>query len=349
MNFIASTKELSSLVESEIYNNNLNTSASSFMKTDSIIIGISGASGFLGLHLIEQLVKDPQVKKIKCFIRNRNKFNAKKKEFQLNFLEDKLEFYEDLKPESFADITNFIHSAAQLHSLKNVKQLWEPNVLLTQQLLKLVKGRFHYISTLSLFASSNKQSKTQYCLPDKDHLLYGGYAQSKWISEYLTGSYSDHQILRLGLLTPSHHNPVFQSHEFFYLFIKLMKTLGIHPEKYEEAFVDMSPVDDVAKIIASEIKGDKTIVHIANKNSTSLSSILKEMDTKPVSREIWNETINSLKKTEQVLLNYTFFKTEALKEYFQYYNIDLFQSTGHYWHGNIACDTMSQCLGNVNV
>lgn len=343
MNFIASTKELSSLVAID------KQPANMAALPTSLIIGLSGASGFLGLHLIEQLVKDPQVKKIKCFIRDRNKFDAKKKEFNLNFLEEKLEFHEDLNPDSFEDITNFIHCAAQLHSLKNTKQLWDANVQLTQQLLALVKGRFHYISTLSIFASSNQLSKTEYCLPDESHNLYGGYAQTKWISEYLTSSYPQHQILRLGLLTPSHHHPVFQSHEFFLLFVKLMKTLGVHPEKYEEAFVDMSPVDDVAKIIANEIKSDKTIVHIANQKSTSLSRILTEMKTKPVTRELWNEKIRSLRKTEQVLLNYTFFKSEALKEYFHYYNIDLFQSTNQDWQGNITSDIMQEYIGKINV
>ena len=347
MSFTTNTKNLSLLVDSNNplnYRNNLNNNSNK-----PLIIGISGASGFLGLHLISQLIKDSDVIKIKCFIRNRNKFNQKKMEFNLNFSEEKIEFHEDINYNNFKNITNFIHSAAQMHSLKNTPQLWNDNVELTKKFLNITDSKFHYISSLSIFASSNRKSTIDYCKPLENHLIYGGYAQTKWISEYLTSQHPSHQILRLGLLTPSHTNPSFQKHEFFYLFIKLMKNLEIHPRNYEEAFVDISPVDEVAKIISKEIKSNTKIIHIANQKSTSLSEILEKLNTTPVDIKTWNERIKNLRKTEQVLLKYAFFKSEALKQYFHYYNVDLFQSTGHTWNGNITSDIMCKYLENINV
>lgn len=308
------------------------------------IIGISGASGFLGLHLLDKMVNQPNISHIKCFIRNRDKFNYKKDEFKLNFKEDKLEFITEIKESHFNDINNFIHSAAQLHNLKNIKQLWNDNITFTEQLLQYNKNKFHYISTLSVFASSNHKgtSYPNYILEKKEHELYGGYAQTKWLGEYLVSQYPEHQILRLGLLTPPKSHPYFQSHEFFLLFFKLLRELKSYPLNYEEAFVDISPVNEVSSHILEYLDKNEKIAHIANKSSISLSSILEKMNLKTINKEQWLLKIKSLKKIEQIFLMYTFFKSEAIIKYPLYFNIDLFQSTNHKWLGKIENNDIIQ-------
>lgn len=302
------------------------------------IIGLSGASGFLGLHLLNELVKRKDVQGIKCFIRDREKFNLKKKEFNLFFNEEKLQFVEHYDKNDFKDLTNFIHSAAQLHNLKKYTGLWKDNVELTKNFLEYSQDiKFHYISTLSVFASSNICGK-HYPVevkPCVEHILYGGYAQTKWLGEYLTQTNSQHQIFRLGLLTPSRGFPHIQKEQFLYLFLKLIKQLKIYPECYENAWVDLSPVDLVAKKIVDSLDSQEKIFHIANEKSTSLSHLLSFIDSKPVDIKIWIEKTHHLKSIEKMLLEFAFFKTKALQQYPQYFNIDLFQSTGHDWQGNL--------------
>lgn len=330
----------------------VNFNSLSTQSPNSLIIGLSGASGFLGLHLLNELSKDKRIKEIKCFIRNIDKYYEKKKEFNLFFNENKITLINIMKKEDFENINYFIHNAAHLNSLMNYQQLWDDNVLLTSNILSLIKCKIQYISTLSVFASSNQQGFHDCnAVPINENFnIIGGYAQTKFISEYLVSQYSDFQIIRLGLLTPSTINPHFQKHEFMYKFIEILKQIKKYPENFEEAFVDLSPVDIVAKIICKEIFSPTSqYFHIANKKSTSLSEIIGLTQCKEVSLNEWEESIKKYKKTIQILLNYAFFKTKSIEKYPQYYNIDLFQTTNHDWNGqidDIMIDKYISLVGN---
>lgn len=303
----------------------------------NMVIGISGASGFLGLHLIDTLLQNPDIKYIKCFIRERRKFCEKKKFFNLNFSEEKLIFYTDIKAEYFSDISHFIHTAAQLHSLKNCNQLYQDNIELTKSFLSMCKGKFHHISTLSVFASSNRlgDHSEGTIAAQEAIVLYGGYAQTKYLAEKHVEQYHNFQIIRLGLLTPRMDYPYIQKHEFLYQFIRTMRQIGVYPENYEESFVDLSPVDRVAQTIADNLQSLEKYRHIAQRHSVSVSQFISAMQLTAVSEDKWRACLSSLPKTLQILLDNTFYKTKMTELIPHYYNIDLFQSTGHNWRGQL--------------
>lgn len=330
-------------------------------------VAITGASGFFALYLIDTLVRDNKVKKITCFIRNKEKFIQNKDKLKLSFNEDKLYFIEDASYSFFDNIENikyldtitqFIHNAAEVHNLKSCNQLWASNVELTEKILALwaktkSSGSFHLISTLSVFASSVSSSiePRKKALEIKEfednYQLIGGYAQSKWLSEYLLSKYSQAYIWRLGLLTPSLINCSFRTQEFFPYFLKLLSSIKYLPftnyekliENTKNTTVDISPVNEVASIISIQIaKPFNHINHIANKNTLSLSDIVdlyikKGKHFNFIDKEEWINYIDSLMigKINKILLKNAFLRNDFLLKNINYFNIDLFQSSGYIW------------------
>lgn len=311
-----------------------------------IAVGISGASGFLALHILDTLTHHPGVGKIHAILRSKEKYHQQKEKLKLNFAEDKIEFFEMKNigdnPAAFEGLQHFIHTAAELHNLKTVSQLYPSNVGLTQELLNHLSPttRFHYVSTLSVFASSSLRGthSAYFVKPTELHKIYGGYAQTKFLSEKLVETRPQSRIIRLGLLTPSSFAPHFQSHEFFTLLFARLSELGVYPENFEEAYVDITPVEWAAYQIVEELSSPSYVSHIASREPAKLSDLVKLLNLKPVSESVWQTLIQAnplIKNMERVFLNYTFYKSRALREKSQYFNLDLFQSTGHNWQGQI--------------
>ena len=366
--FLTSLTDLSSLVIPPLIQKNKSSDISHTL--------ITGANGFLALFLIEQLVGDEKVKKISCFVRNIEKFKKEKEKLGLSFSEEKIKFiifdnfFEQPDPDKISyleTVTQFIHNAAQVHNLKNANQLWDSNITLTLNFLSLWQqtkhdASFHLISTLSVFASSltepldlkeERKIITENCLaPDSKTMLVGGYAQTKWICEFLLSQYENSHIIRLGLLTPSTTNSIFRENEFLTDFLNLIQNLDYLPYKnahdYKlyacDIFVDLSPVNEVAYNII-KLLGNKKILHIANSQSLNLYSIAP--GNKPyLSNEDWEHHIDFLKisKINKILLKNSFLRHQHLFKNISYFNLDLFQSTRHDWSNNSAIMSKPQSI-----
>ena len=267
----------------------------------------TGATGFLGAHMLEALLKTDIDEKYYCLIRSESIEKAKAKlkssftRFGLDIsgldsnrvhiiigdiTKDNIgldyEVYGRLKK----DITKIIHSAALVNSILSYNKIFDTNVKGTLEIIKLQKP-IHYISTLSVFVSTDKNKGTVYEDDDLSdiNVVYGGYAQSKFISEYLVRE-SDLPYVnyRLGLLTGHTNKDYFNSKEFLYMFLEGVKELKVLPKiDLEEFIVDISPIDFVVDTIKeiyikANFRENKTF-HIANKTGASLKliyDVLKE-------------------------------------------------------------------------
>lgn len=344
--------------------------------SDMAHVLITGANGFLALFLIDKLSIDPRVKTISCFVRNIDKFKKEKEKLGLSFSENKIKFviFDEFFAQTNSDkisyletVTQFIHNAAQVHNLKNAGQLWNSNVILTLNFLYLWQqtkhaASFHLISTLSVFASKlvepfhlekKRQKVTEtHLIPDTKSMLAGGYAQTKWICEYLLSRYENSHIIRLGLLTPATTTSIFRNNEFLTDFFSLIKNMDFLPHQnsgdYEAyarfVFVDLSPVNEVADNIMN-LLGTKPVVHISNSESLSLYSIAPS--NKPhLSIQDWETYINiqKISKINKILLKNAFLRASYLLNNISYFNLDLFQSTRHDWSDNNAIMSNPQLI-----
>lgn len=340
------------------------------------VITLTGANGFLSSYLLGFLCNLKEVEKIYCLVRNQSSFkfnNPKVIPISYNG-ESSFSLENNSLHQILSETDCFIHCAAQVHNIKSLASLYNSNVALSHAILNKIKNlnlklSFHLISTLSVFASSTYKTdeyaqenyqksfvSNEQLIPNDEYRIIGGYAQSKWLSEYIFSQTNAH-IIRLGLLTPSYEKPIFNSNEFLPMLIDLLGKVKSIPYETEEEFsknskaicVDITPVDYAAKFISDLIsskysftyqKNDENYIsHIANHTSLNLYQIVNILESyhqtkfSRVSKEQWMEKLNFLKlgTIEQKLLNNTFFRTNLLESNFKYFNIDLFQSSLYNW------------------
>ena len=190
---------------------------------------VTGGTGFLGIHILKDLVLSKKYKKIYTIVRNKEKLKIQAEYFNLGI--DWIKEIEiiqgdllDLKELDFPNVEKVIHSAAQIHCIKTLKQLWNNNVETTEKISQIYKNNeVFFISTLSVFVSSNLvgNHEPKSLEISENYLLYGGYAQSKFIGEKIIEKYNQN-IIRLGLITGSSKEGIFPK-DFFTDFVKINK------------------------------------------------------------------------------------------------------------------------------
>lgn len=302
---------------------------------------LTGGAGFLGVHLLAQLALSPEFERIYVIVRKASKLPQQLLHYgigaealaRVSVIEGGLC---SLPQESFPAVDVVLHSAARIHCLQNLKQLWQDNVVATDRIFSLYYGRaqLHLVSTLSVFVSSNQEGGHLAAeVPvSGTYLLHGGYAQSKYICERLARAAGAH-VIRLGLLTGASTTGKFPPGDFFSTVLQTLRHLSCSPSEYTEAQVDVTPVDFAAERIVQLLAwpvGLPPITHIANPEAVSLTQVLAAVGaagTVPVPE--YCARLVKLPRMQQVLMKYAFFKPAALQDLPDFFNVDLFQTTNH--------------------
>jgi thioester reductase-like protein len=171
--------------------------------------------------------------------------------------------------------------------------------------------------------------------------VYGGYAQSKWVSEKILHNamqegYESVNIYRFGLITGDSKTGFGKTDDFFTRFLKSLTNLKRIPKiKSEEMKIDITPVDFAAKscIALSRSVANKHIFHIANPKSLGLDqllNILKEygITLDEVSIEEYVENCKSLGEEDSYLYLSISRGFVQRDEFTPIRPLDLFQATG---------------------
>ena len=173
-------------------------------------IFLTGATGFLGIHLLTALLAKTQAK-IYCLVRGNDRSSA------LDRLQQQISFYQlpvphqsdriipvlgdlshslfGLSPSEFQSLSEQIdviyHNGSQVNSALDYAALKPANVLGTQEVLRLAsQGSYskvvHYVSSLAVFLSPDHAKVDRIYETDIPSVkLKGGYKQSKWVAEQL--------------------------------------------------------------------------------------------------------------------------------------------------------------------
>lgn len=185
---------------------------------------ITGATGFVGAHLLEHLMRRPNVKQIACLVRSKNGLSP------FTRLQRALERY-DLWPSSFemtqklrlldGDLTAsdlglgqekydwlanwasiIFHLGAKVNFCESYREHYQPNIIGTKNALQLAaSGRrkaFHYISSIDAWGPTGCILGTRELWEDEplqphiQGLRYDlGYAQSQWAAEEMVRGMRD--------------------------------------------------------------------------------------------------------------------------------------------------------------
>ena len=238
---------------------------------------LTGATGFLGTHLLNDLLNQTQAN-IYCLVRASNleqgieKIKKSRERYLLYnqpisnriipVLGDLSQPFLGLTSDEFRALASKIdviyHNGASTNLVYPYSALKAVNVLSTQEVLRLacfIKVKpVHFVSTIGVFSSDTYEPNTivreQDELPDSES-LYEGYDRSKWVAEKLVmTAYSRGlpvYIYRPGFISGDSQTGICNTADLLRRMLKGCIQMGKTPDL--DIMVDMTPVDYVSQAI----------------------------------------------------------------------------------------------------
>lgn len=275
---------------------------------------ITGVTGFLGIHLLHELLLNKKVKKIYCIIRNKigleaserlthminYYYNSDKKLFDLIDKKVIILNGEITKPNfNLADETymllknsvkTVINSAANVKHFSKPDQIKNDNVVSVDNIINFCEDKiaFAHISTLSIAGFKGRSTidkiYDENTLYIKQNFNNNPYLISKFnaevhILEAINTKNLNAKIFRLGNIMPRLSDGVFQQNFDQNIFLTAFKTLlklQVIPEEFLNIKVEFSPVDECANAIIKLLdNSDGIVYHILNNNEISIKQLIK--------------------------------------------------------------------------
>jgi amino acid adenylation domain-containing protein/thioester reductase-like protein len=338
---------------------------------------LTGASGFIGVHLIESLLRETTAT-ISCLVR------AEDRQAAHQLLSSRLSYYQladllddprvrvevgdlalprlglsDERYTALADsVDAIVHSGAQVNLVTPYAKLRATNVASVRALIELARcgpaKAIHHLSTLSVLPRGTAVDEDT-CLVE-ENLPADGYSQSKWCAEKLLLAARDQglavHIYRLGEVMP-HTSTGIPSHtgSLTEMLLEGCRQLGMVFRT--GAASDFSPVDAVAAFIGRAVaEADRTIplgatYHVAGKHDLALDDVLDRLSAvaglKEVSYgEFWERLQDASKEKDapQALQKLGLILPERPRDEFAVLADQFFTSTSPDFRRNFAarCD-----------
>lgn len=330
---------------------------------------LTGSTGFIGAFLLDELLRTTSAD-IYCLVR------ADNPEAGLQRISENLEAYELWQPAYASRIISIVgdltqpnlgvtapvyehlvnaiesiyHCGAMVKWTYPYSALKSANVVGTQEMLRLacckVIKPFHFISTVGVFSSPHFLAD---CIEESTALeesgpLYGGYAQSKWVSEKLV-TIAGSRGLPVSIYRPNteghSQTGVFNPQDHLCLITKGCIHLGIAPDTLN-MMVAGAPIDYAAQ----------AMVQISQQPS-SLGKTFHIVNPTPITWKAWITQISSLGYPVKIL-PYELWKTEAITQIRQSKDSELYALTPIFSDGLLEsaklpifdCSNVSQALMN---
>ena len=320
----------------------------------------TGATGFLGARVLKDLLERTN-SEFTCLVRCKDseqglwRIQEAVPDFKSEWLEHINVIPADLSQESLGlsveclhnlagSMDSIIHNAAEVNTIKTYEDLLAVNVLSTLSLLNLARNQksktFHYASTLSVFVSTDfmKRELTESSDLSEITEVYGGYAQSKFVSELLVleaqKQGSAISTYRFGLLTGDSESAETAKNDFLSEFIRGTIQSACKAELHsDDLLIDITPVDYAAKAMSLLSQNSRAqIWHIANPKSLSLTALYslieEEKSLESMAVDDWKEHLSKLscQSAKSTYLNLSRLNEQSYKTGQR--TMDLFQATG---------------------
>jgi len=309
--------------------------------TGAISIFLTGATGFLGAFLLDELLRQTQAQ-IYCLVRNcktlslaRGRIQKNLARYQLDDLLNREEVSDRIVPvlgdlsspllgiqaDEFnrlaREIDVIYHVAADVNLLYPYSALKATNVQAVEEILRLASQsktkHLHYISTTGVFDAQgyveaarkrvveqiNEQDSLERC-----QIVYGGYAQSKWVAEQLLKVAQSRGIpiavYRPGEITGDCQSGAWNTDSALCRLLKQFILHGYAPEL--DVKVDIVPVDYVSQAIvylSTRSESIGTTFHLTNPHPPHFNQLIKEMNAcgysiKQIEYPEWLSKINEM-------------------------------------------------------
>lgn len=280
---------------------------------------ITGVTGFLGIHLVHELLLNPNIKKIYCIIRNKINLPAKKRFTNMissyfqpsvklsKLIDEKITIlngditqkYLGLDEETYnylqSKITCVINSAANVKHFVKPDRIKKDNVDSVNNLIKFCNNTitFAHISTLSIAGFVNYDSENnvfdENSLYINQELGNNPYLLSKFEAEknilIATNTRQLNAIIfRLGNIMPRKSDGKFQRNYTQNIFMSALNSIiksGVIAHELLDLPIEFSPVDECAKFIVALLCASNTnsIYHILSNNELTVQELSTMLTT----------------------------------------------------------------------
>lgn len=267
---------------------------------------LTGATGFIGAHLLVQLLRTTKATVV-CPVRARDVTHARRRVLanlarydlpvdSADRLEcvpgDIAESSLGLTPGQFADLSAsldlIIHSAAQVNFLYPYSSLKRSNVDATREVIRLAAARripVHFLSTIGVVAGFGTAGVRD--VPEDLELAHAdrltmGYAESKWVAERMLREASSRglpvTIHRPYEVTGEQEYGVCNTDTAICSLFKVFADMGMAPDS--PLPLDFVPVDFLANAVvylATERQATGKVYHLTNPRPADLSDMVARM------------------------------------------------------------------------
>ncbi len=301
---------------------------------------LTGATGFLGIHILHDIIKNTNAN-VYCLIRDKENTDAKTRlinKLKFYFNDEMLEYMDNRISVIKGDITKerlgleeeqyksigykidlAIHSAAIVNHYGK-KEIFElVNITGTNNIIKFCKDfniKLNYISTISVSADfiMNRNITEEF----NEHSLYIGqdykkniYVRTKFEAEYNLYKEMEKGLkvatYRLGNITARITDGKFQENDYQNAFLNRILSLiklGKTTEELLKYEFDMSPVDECSYFITQIMQYENSynrVFHIINNNQINLKQLLDNLNLKNLTVVSGQELKEIIKKEKNKL------------------------------------------------
>lgn len=293
---------------------------------------LTGSTGFLGAHILRDLIKNPNTKKVFCLIRNKNGVLAENrfKKFIKDYFTyedmanlDKITIINgDFEKENFGisdeeysnltkKISTVIHCGAYVKHYGKYNKFHMTNVIGTENVINFVhksNAKLAHISTISVggycdindikYLDENSINIGQ-TFNNHVYMITKYEAECK-VLDAINSGFIKAKIFRLGNIMPRITDGKFQTNKLDNGFLSRIKTiLSIKSitKDYLNLTIDLSPVDLCSQAIVTLLKNNtnNTIYHILNNNLLSVKDLVSNFNIETISTE---EAIKRIKQLD---------------------------------------------------
>lgn len=291
---------------------------------------LTGATGFLGAHILNDLANNEETKKVYCLIRSRlNKTSKERFESTLKYYFSKEEIekitakveivngdlrsenlglFKDKYEEIFKSVNTIINSAANVKHIGKYNEFYSDNVETVDNIIGIAKKfgiSIAHISTISIngFESKDEAVFTENTLNIKQSFKKNPYLISKYEAEKhllkcMQKGEINAKICRVGNIMPRYSDGKFQGNSdenAFLLALKEIGNLNVRNENILNMPIIFTPVDLCSKAIVTVLKSKDTasISHIENDKVITIEKILEYTKTE---KEFMNVDIDRYKE-----------------------------------------------------